>query len=194
MSKFEDRPIALIDMDGPLADFDAEVVNRLSIRRPDIPILKTRHNFYISDDYPEHSLLLREISDEEGFFESLPLAAYALEGFQRVIDLGYHPRICSKPMRSNPYSKIEKLKWLEREFVPIFGEYVVKEAIITPNKHEQEGVALIDDAPAIPKSEEALYGEHIVFDMEYNQASEQPRLYGWLDDNLAALLEAAGNS
>jgi 5'-nucleotidase len=190
MSQFE-KPTVLIDMDGVLADFDQEVINRLMIRYPHIPILKQRQNFYISDDYPEHSLLLREISDEQGFFSSLPLMENALHGWQRIIDLGYHPMICSAPMKSNPYSKSEKLEWLTNYFVPTFGQYVVDQAIITSDKHLHEGVVLIDDRPIMYGADEASW-KHIIFDHPYNRSSlEQPRQYGWLDDNLPNLLKAA---
>jgi len=187
------KQIVLIDMDGPLADFDGEVISRLKTRYPNIPILSTRKNFYISDDYPKHSLLLRSISDEKGFFESLPLADNALEGWQRVIDLGYHPIICSAPMRSNPFSNIEKLNWISKNLVPFFGQSVVDEAIITPDKHESEGIVLIDDRSELKDYKKAMW-QHIVFDEPYNQDSKQPRLYGWLDNNLANLLKTASRT
>jgi 5'(3')-deoxyribonucleotidase len=183
------KPIVLVDMDGVLADFDKEVVNRLVSRYPDIPILKTRHNFYISDDYPNHSLILRTISDEKGFFESLPLAKDALEGWQRLLDLGYHPIICSAPMQSNPRSKIEKLSWLEKHFVPIFGKDIVREAIITSDKHLHDGIALIDDRPEFIDAERARWG-HILFSHPYNQhIASELRLYGWHDKNLPNILK-----
>jgi 5'-nucleotidase len=187
------KPIVLIDMDGPLADFDSEVISRLKARYPNSPLLTTRKNFYISDDYPEHSLLVRAISDEKGFFESLPLADNALEGWQKVIDLGYHPQICSAPMRSNPFSNIEKLNWISKNLVPVFGQSIVDEAIITSDKHECEGIVLIDDRSELKDYQKATW-QHIVFDAPYNKDSKQPRLYGWLDDNLANLLKTANDN
>jgi len=183
-------PIVLVDMDGPLADFDAEVLSRLRTKYPDMTLLSTRKHFYISDDYPQHSQLVRSISDEQGFFESLPLAADALYGWQRIIDLGYHPRICSAPMKSNPFSMTEKINWLKREFVPIFGKYVVEEAIISSDKHLHDGIVLIDDRSELIGSKQATW-KHIVFDAEYNHDSKQPRLYGWSDKNLPNLLKSA---
>lgn len=49
-----ERPTVLVDMDGVLADFDAEAIARLQERHPNIPLLDTRINFYLSDDYPAH--------------------------------------------------------------------------------------------------------------------------------------------
>ena len=184
----------LVDMDGVIADFDKEVELRLKNRYPEIQITETRKKFYISDDYPEHSLLIRSISDEQGFFETLPLVDNALEGWQRIIDLGYHPVICSSPLGTNPYSKAEKLNWLRQHFSPIFGQWVVNQAIITPDKHLFGGIALIDDRPVLKNSDIATW-KHILFDQEYNKdVTNKARLYGWLDDALPELLEVASIS
>ncbi|HUY53140.1 MAG TPA: hypothetical protein VMV24_01015 [Candidatus Dormibacteraeota bacterium] len=188
------EPTVLVDMDGVIADFDMEVKLRLQDRHPEILIKETRKNFYISDDYPEHSLLVRSISDEQGFFETLPLVEHALEGWQRIIDLGYHPIICSSPLGTNPYSKFEKINWLKQHFAPIFGQWVIDQAIITSDKHLFKGVALIDDRPVMKNSDLATW-KHILFDQEYNRSdTDHARLRGWLDDALPELLEVASKN
>lgn len=185
-----ERQTVLIDMDGVQADFDSEVMERMTQQYPFIPLLGVRRNFYISDDYPEHRKLVLEISNEPGFFTSLAVVDNALEGWQRVIDLGYQPQVCSSPITANPRSEVEKLRWLQQHFAPVFGQYVVDTAIITKNKHEHNGVALIDDRPVVSRAAEANW-QHIVFDKPYNQGTAGLRQYGWLDPNLADLLETA---
>lgn len=180
----------LVDMDEVLALYDSEVIKRLKKLHSHIPIIGERTNFYIAEDYGEHAQLLRDIADEAGFFESLPVGIDALAGWQRLIDYGYHPRICSSPKLTNPYSKEEKLRWLRRHFVPHFGEWVADEAIITRDKHLYDGIALIDDRPEVKSADEAPW-QHIIFDQPYNQHVDTPRLRGWLDDSLPELLEAA---
>ena len=180
----------LVDMDGVLARYDTEVIARLKKLHPQIPIIQERTNFYIADDYGEQSQLVRDIADQEGFFESLPVGIDALAGWQRLIDYGYHPRICSSPKLTNPYSEAEKLAWLRRHFAPHFGEWVADEAIITRDKHLYDGIALIDDRPEVHSASEATW-QHIIFDKPYNQHVAAPRLRGWLDDNLSELLDAA---
>lgn len=178
-------------MDGVIADFDQEVINQLRARYPEIPILESRSHWYISDDYPDHSRLIRDISDKQGFFENLPLIENALEGWQRLIDFGYHPVICSSPLQSNPYSRAEKLSWLKRVFAPKFGQSIVDQAIIDKNKHLHEGFAIIDDNPIMPNSDEAGW-QHILFRQEYNKSSQSDLvLEGWLDEKLPELLKKA---
>ncbi len=188
----ESLKTVLVDMDGVLAGFDKEVLNRIEARYPHIPLLGARQNFYVSDDYPEHAQLVRELSDEQGFFDSLPLVDDALEGWERIIDLGYKPRICSSPISTNPNSRIEKLDWLRRHFTPVFGSVVVEQAIITKDKHEVDGIALIDDRPEIRHANEASW-KHVIFDQPYNQHVPGLRLNGWLDEALPEVLELTAN-
>ena len=185
--------IVLTDMDGVLADFDGEVLKRLKEQYPHIPILGERRNFYVSDDYPEHTTILRQISDEPGFFESLPFIENAVEGWEKLIKLGYDPVICSSPMLSNPYSGPEKLIWLRERFVPIFGRQAVERAIITREKYLFNGIAIIDDKPEMTKVEQTKW-THIIFDQPYNRDKPGLRLKGWLDSNLPEILEEASNN
>lgn len=178
----------LIDMDGVIVDFDAEVESRIADRYPHIQLLGKRTNHYISDDYPEHKHLIREMFDQPGFFQSLPIADDALEGWERLIDLGYNPRICSSPVITNPGCKSEKLGWLEHHFVPVFGKSVVEQAIITSDKYLVDARALIDDCPEIEKANEASWA-HVVYDKPYNQQTVGLRLHGWLDERLPEILE-----
>jgi 5'-nucleotidase len=185
------KPVALIDMDGVQANFDAIILERIGERYPHIPILDTRTNFYISEDYPDHRDTIRSLSDEEGFFDCLPLVEDTIAGFHRVIEYGFHPRICSAPISTNPFSKAEKLGWLTRHLVPEFGPRIVEEAIIDKRKYLYDGVVLIDDRSGIDGQERAPW-KHVVFDRPYNQDSTAPfRLHGWLDPNLGNILEAA---
>lgn len=190
MAQISELPVVLVDMDGVLANFNDEILSRIAERHPDIPLLEHHPSFYISDDYPEHSELFKKVSCEPGFFEALPLIDDALEGWQRIIDLGYVPQICSSPLSGNPTCEEDKLAWLKKHFVPTFGESVVTQALITRNKHLCKGIALIDDRPEVYGVSEASWS-HIIFDRQYNERVLGPRLMGWLDDKLPELLDTA---
>lgn len=177
----------LVDMDGVLSDFDGEVLRRLADAHPDIPRAAERSNFYIADDYPDHKKIVRALYGGAGFFASLSVVDGALDGWARILDLGYRPRICSSPVTANPHSEVEKLAWLERHFAPRFGPQVVSEAVITKDKHLIDGVALIDDRPEIARYQDATW-RHIIFGRPYNQSKQGLRLRGWADPRLAEVL------
>lgn len=179
----------LVDMDGVIAAFDDGVNKRVSARLPDV-IPRQRDSFYIADAYGAHAGVVRTIPLEPGFFEELDVMPNALEGWQRIIDQGFMPRICSSPIRANPTCAAEKRAWLMKHFVPEFGLGVVEDAIITTTKFRVPGIALIDDHPE-PKSEAEAVWQHVIFDHEFNRDVAKPRLHGWLDPAMPAILNAA---
>jgi 5'-nucleotidase len=183
-----ERPIVLVDMDGVLADFDGATEIFLRQNHPHIPIAE-RKNFYFRHDYPDetHHGLINDLHASQHFFRNLEPITDALEGWQRIIDLGYEPRICSSPLHTNEWCKEEKLAWVEHHL----GRRAMKTALITSYKEECDGIALIDDRPEIKNATTAPW-RHIIFDQPYNASIEtELRLYGWRDPNLEALLEAA---
>jgi 5'(3')-deoxyribonucleotidase len=146
-------------------------------------------NFYASQAYPgEYQSELRAISNAEHFFARLPVIPDAIEGWQRIIDEGFQPQICSSPIKSNPYSKREKLGWLEEHLAPVFGSWVVETAIITSDKFHHNGAALIDDRPTLPHADIARW-YHVLFDRPCNRYVETDlRLMNWSDPNLGSIL------
>ena len=187
---FASKAPVLIDMDSVLADFDGKVYEILEASYPHIKPNRNRPHFYIHEDYPEGvKEEVRSIARQSGFFKSLGLVKDALIGWQRIIDLGYEPRVCTTPLRSNLTCVEEKYEWLERYFVPVFGKSVVKLAIMTRDKQLQNGIALIDDRPEIESSESAVW-QQVIFDRSYNRyVNDRFRICGWLDPNLPEILD-----
>lgn len=188
MGRMSERPIVLVDMDGVLADFDGATEAFLRERHPHVTIAP-RKNFYFRHDYPDeaHHALINDLHASQHFFRNLPEIPDALEGWQRIIDLGYEPRICSSPLHTNEWCKEEKLAWVEHHL----GKQAAKNAIITSNKEEHDGIVLIDDRPEIKNAANAIW-QHITFDQPYNvEIATEFRLRGWRDPNLEALLEQA---
>jgi 5'-nucleotidase len=188
MAKCSGDNVVLVDMDGVLADFDAAVLDRL----PPVIARVPRTHFYIAEDYPRHVAHVEYITSHPDFFRNLPLVDHALQGWQRLIDAGYRPRICSAPLSRNKESVHNKLAWLRQHFVPWFGELVVSEAIIDTEKHRYEGLALIDDRPEIDTNNGQATWCHVVFDHPYNRHSGAAlRIRGWDDPHLEDTLETA---
>lgn len=178
-------------MDGVLADFDAGIERQLADLVPGLAPYNERTQFHIIDSRKEHHEAISAIRDAEGFFRNLPLIDGAIKGWQRIIDLGYEPRICSSPLLSHLRCREEKLEWLEEHLVPHFGRSVVEQAIIDRDKANHHGIALIDDKPQIRNAEKAVW-QHIIFDHSYNREIRTDlRLHGWDDPQLESLLREA---
>lgn len=183
-----ERHIVLVDMDGVLADFDGASETFLRQNHPHIPIAQ-RKNFYFRDDYTDlaHQAILNDLHTSQFFFRNLPEIPGAIEGWQRIIDLGYEPRICSSPLSSNEWCEAEKLEWVEHHL----GKEACKTAVITKDKEQVDGIALIDDRPTIKHAEQASW-QHVVFHRPYNEHIDTPlRLKDWYDEALPLILERA---
>lgn len=179
------KPVVLVDMDGVLADFDGATDALLKNHPDGIPI-QPRRNFYYHHDYLEqaHVDIIKNFHNSQYFFRNLPPVKGALEGWQKIIDLGYQPVVCSSPLHSNQWCKEEKLEWL----VEHLGQAVADKAIINRQKELFDGIALIDDRPVVKNTDQASW-QHVVFDAPYNHdISTDLRLKGWSDPKLADIL------
>lgn len=173
-------------MDGVIADLDGEMLVCLTERQPGFEA-RPRTNWYMSQDYPEFLPMFDQIIYEPGFFARLPIAEFALEGLQRIIDLGYEPRICSTILEPNPTCEADKRLWLERNIAPHIGKFISETPVFTADKYTASGFAIIEDRPVMPNATEAEW-THIIFDKLYNQGHPGFRLHGWLDENLDMIL------
>ena len=198
----KDMGTVLFDMDGVLANFNRKIIDTITEERPELhPLVfpdsnlvmrnipKNEH-FYISDDYPEeHREYVRSISDRPGFFKSLKPFENSLDGWQRVINLGYTPRICSSPLKTNPNCIEEKLEWLEDNLVPRFGRYVVETAVLNGRKADYDAIALIDDKPEVKNSDKARW-TRIMWTQPYNKDIDTDfRLDSWHGNQLKDVLK-----
>ena len=179
--------IFLIDQDGVMADFDGEVVRRMTERHPDIQQLASASanpQFYTALNYPEEARdTVWGISNEAGFIESLPLVPGVQEGWERLRSAGFWLRVCTAPLPEKymPTCRAEKIAWLTHHF----GRAVAEQAIFTTRKHEQQGVGLLDDKPEITNAKKARW-HHVIFDRPCNRDDDTNRLrvVGWDDPDL----------
>lgn len=180
------KDIVLVDMDGVLADFNRATISFLRKKYPEIKIPEMSRR-YVHENFEDIDLKkdILNLHIQKGYFLNLKLIKNAKEGWQRIIDLGYKPIICSSPLTKNPYCEQEKRQWLKK----YFGETVSQEAIISSDKYLHDGIALIDDNPDIEKEESASW-QHVIFATSYNEnVDNKLRIKDWQDENLATVLE-----
>lgn len=181
-----ERPTVFVDMDGVVADFDSELERRLLLVDPTIDISDKSSNFYLDKRMKTAAAaaLARSLANEQGFFLSLPPIEGAVEAWQKMEDDGFHPRILSKPLKTNPWCESEKLEWLDA----IYGPKVASEAILSDDKAGFDGITLIDDRETIPDAESAKW-QHVLFSKPSNlEVATDFRLDGWTDPSLNTLL------
>ncbi len=182
-------PTVLVDLDNTTLDFSQRLEEIFFGRFPDVERIEKLTQHY-GASYPEHAITLRGIVREKGFFRDLPLIDGALEGYQRILDAGFVPRICSAPARDHDTCREEKLDSIKRLLVPEFGAWILETTIIDRAKHAHEGVALIDDWDHAEAQKSASW-QQIVMNQPYNEMLESRfRLHGWRDPNLENMLGA----
>jgi 5'-nucleotidase len=193
-----DSLTVLVDMNGVQSNFDGKVTAEMQRRHPDIrPLALETPHFYTAENYTEEDRpRVWAISNEPHFEATLPVIPGAVEGWGRILEAGYTPKVCSTPRPAEfaPTCIEDKKAWLEEHFVPRFGSWVIDTAIFTPHKHQVPGMALIDDKPPpISGSNEATW-EHIIFDRPCNRTTESEtyiRLEQWYDPALPDKLAEA---
>lgn len=141
-------PVLLLDMDGPLADFDAQCWEAcherellIDIGRPEDQSFRYFTDHVISK---QHRAELRRLIEQPGWFRNLPPVAGAIEGTQDLIRMGFDIWVCTKPLETNPRCRDDKAAWL-REYLPELEHKL----IITPDKSMVRGAILLDDAPKL---------------------------------------------
>ena len=173
--------VVLVDMDGVLADFDRAVYEALWPTCPDIRLPTTSHRIRLQN--PQYDAEIRAVTSASGFFRDLKPTDGGIEGWQRLVSLGYRPRICSSPLVSNRTCEQEKRAWLAEHL----GAEVAADAHLVADKRECHGLALIDDIPEVAGGPTPW--PHIVFDQAYNRDAPSPyRLRSWRDPELDSLL------
>lgn len=165
----------LVDMDGVIADFDQEFLQRWRKRHPDqfyIPVEK-RTAFFVKDEYPEELRpLVTEILLESTFFQEMVPVPGAKEALEEMHAKGWEVFICSSPLSTYGNCVLEKYKWVEA----FIGPQWVKKLILTKDKTVIKADYLIDDRPEITGVEKPPTWEHILYDRPYNRGINKRRV------------------
>lgn len=170
--------IILIDLDGPIADFETGFLNEWKRKFPGCFFAPTekRRSFYIKEDYPEE---LREKVDEiyhnKNFILNLPIAPNSLEAIKEMVSRGLDVRICSSPLSNYKNCVGEKYQWVENNL----GFDFTKKIILTKDKTLIKGDYLIDDNPTIDGITKPEW-EHLLYDCPQNKQFDGKRI-NWLN-------------
>lgn len=169
--------IILVDMDGVLADFEAEFLHRWRAEYPDRPFipLEERRGFSVREQYAaEFAPDVSGIWYEEGFFRALAPIPGGREALVSLTAAGHEVFLCTSPLKYFRYCVGEKYAWVAEHL----GEPWTRRMVLTRDKTIVRGDLLVDDRPEISGVAVPQW-EHVVFDQPYNRTSRARRLHGW---------------
>lgn len=157
----------LLDMDGPLADFDLHFWDRCNAEgyEFDVPHYSQQQHRYFTEHIPDkaHRKSARAMVDSAGWFRGLPVVRGAREGVDRLLDAGLDLWVCTKPLEVNPTCRDDKGAWIEEHFPELLHRL-----IITPDKSMVRGDVLIDDAPKPAWFSRATW-QPLIYDLPFNR-------------------------
>lgn len=183
------KPTVLLDMDGPLADFDRAFFERCAWNGWEMDCtLATQTHRFATDHIPNRAARAhaRRMVDTTGWFASLPVTAGARNGLLSLAEVA-DVWIVSKPLEANPSCRDEKAEWLRREF----GTEWERRLILAADKSMVRGDVLLDDAPHVEWCERATWVP-VIFATPWNGAGskwESLRRWTWRDP-IERLLDA----
>lgn len=160
--------IVLVDLDGPVADFDGAffaICESMGWAMDIASPMEQRHRF-ATDHIPdkEDRRSARSYVNESRWFLDLPIVDGAAEGL-RELDArdGVDVWLCTKPLEANKTCRDDKAQWV----IDKLGPEWERKLIVTPDKSMVRGDILVDDAPYM----EWLARSHwhpIIFPMPWN--------------------------
>lgn len=184
------KPVVLVDMDGPLADFDRRFYDLCSERGwPMHSTFETQCHRFATDCMTEkaHAKAARAEVDSSRWFLDLPVVDGAVDGLHKLAEVA-DVWICTKPLEANATCRDDKAAWLGRHF----GERWLPRLILAPDKSMVRGHVLLDDAPK-PAWFPLAAWRPVIFPTAWNGSGSEweglPR-WSWVEDP-EALLEHA---
>ena len=163
--------IALVDLDGTLADFDSAMEQRLSVlRSPDEPSHPPEAGWKNLPDWLEARRAL--VKSSPGFWTSLPRITDGFAVLEKIQQAGFETHILTKGPFSSPNAWTEKVSWarVHAPDIPV---------TITEDKGLIYGRVLFDDWP--PYIERWLEwrprGLVVMLDQPWNQGFDHPNVF-----------------
>lgn len=170
--------IVLVDMDGPLADFE-EGHQRFceASGMPPETYGTSRKTWDILEVVEERwRAPILEGWHSPGFFAGLEPVKGAIHALHLLLSRGHDVFICTAPMINHSTCAQEKLAWVRKHVGPAFDSRV----IITRDKTLVHGDVLVDDRPDIHGVKEPTW-THWLYDANYNARVTHPHRVAWRD-------------
>ena len=131
--------VALVDLDGTIADFDGEMSRRMALLRS--PDEVSYDGIYEGDDLPPYIRERRKlVKNRPGFWRTLPRLELGFQIIDTLLEIGFKINILSKGPRLVPAAWQEKFEWC-CEHVPYAS------ITLTQQKSLTYGRILVDDFP-----------------------------------------------
>lgn len=173
------RPIILVDMDGPLAQFDQRVFEVCHDFGFDLDCTFDdgwKHRFLTEHMTPKQAHALRRFVNETRFFLDLDPVPGAIDGMHALAEEA-DVWICTKPLEVNPWCRDDKGAWVRR----YLGEKFERKLILASDKSMVRGDVLLDDAIA-PEWVDVADWAPVVYPMPFNRHPESKwAKYDWND-------------
>ncbi|MCI0700786.1 MAG: hypothetical protein L0241_06870 [Planctomycetia bacterium] len=133
--------IALFDMDGSLADYDAAMVRALEeLRSPDEPVVSVENLWKIEKE--EHlRARMRLIKSQPGWWLNLSAIPKGMQILRLCQQLGFDVHVLTKGPKKHSHAWDEKVQWCQRYIGPDVDIHV------TSDKGLVYGKLLYDDYP-----------------------------------------------
>lgn len=135
------RKIALLDMDGTVADYNSAMTFELNKLKSEYEPDLVQHFMNNVDEEPGYIAARRRlISSIHGFWKSLPVIPLGLGIYNRLLWTGFEVHVLTKGPPKKPNAWSEKLEWC-RTYLP------EAKVIIAEDKSLVYGDLLVDDWP-----------------------------------------------
>lgn len=138
--------IILVDMDGPLVQFEEKFDRLWKSRFPHLLHVPQdqREGLKMERNYPpQYQEMINELICEDYFVRDLEPTPGAKEAMEEMIKQGHHVVICTSPLRKSNTNPADKLIWVKNHF----GYEFTERLNIVSDKTLMRGDILIDDNP-----------------------------------------------
>lgn len=178
-----DDNIALVDLDGTVADFDRSMRDRLApLCSPGEPA----YNGAAYDDVPPYIKARREIIKRQpGFWSELPTIDLGFDVVACLREAGFRLNVLTKSSKNNPRVWTEKIQWC-LEHLPD------AQITITEEKTNVYGKVLVDDFPPyfLPWLKVRPRGLVIAVAQPWNEGVTHPNVIRYDGTNLPQVRDA----